>query len=334
MSAEQQYYEQILSMGHTPESALTYTRQHYPDFIPGEAESIPAPVSEPISQQAIPAQQPVMEAPVTATPAPVPAAVAPMNTGIPPNAYTPMNIPVPASGVTTPMMWAAIGCIVVALLLSVMGQFSHSWIVSNDTEGATFGLTSAQIDCSFSEGDTEFNISKQQAIDSCKVMAYQMYSEDMAEAAAENKTASDLDDVIIGDMTHVCKNVYDVGEIFAMGNETVLDELDENKDECLETPAAGSTGGMILWVGTLGALLGAVMLGAGAMGQNLPANAEKYGKWTGMAAGGLMLLAVLVWWVLLPDTDADTSAGMGVWMTVLGGLLGVAAGILAFLDQK
>ena len=30
----------------------------------------------------------------------------------------------------------------------------------------------------------------------------------------------------------------------------------------------------------------------------------------------------------------DTSAGMGVWMTVLGGVLGIVAGVLAFLDQK
>ena len=51
-------------------------------------------------------------------------------------------------------------------------------------------------------------------------------------------------------------------------------------------------------------------------------------------AGVLMLLAVLVWWLLLPDTDTDTSAGMGVWMTVLGGVLGVVAGVLAYFDQK
>jgi hypothetical protein len=44
--------------------------------------------------------------------------------------------------------------------------------------------------------------------------------------------------------------------------------------------------------------------------------------------------AVLLWWLLLPDTETDTSAGMGVWMSVLGGVLGVVAGVLAFLDQK
>jgi hypothetical protein len=48
----------------------------------------------------------------------------------------------------------------------------------------------------------------------------------------------------------------------------------------------------------------------------------------------LMLLAVIVWWVLLPETDSDTSAGMGVWMTVLGGLLAIGAGVITLLEEK
>ena len=43
---------------------------------------------------------------------------------------------------------------------------------------------------------------------------------------------------------------------------------------------------------------------------------------------------VLVWWLLLPDTDTDTSAGMGVWMTLLGGVLAIVAGVLVFMDQE
>ena len=119
-----------------------------------------------------------------------------------------------------------------------------------------------------------------------------------------------------------------------MGNETALRDLAESRDTCLKTPAAGSTGGLILWLGSVGALLGTLMLSAGSIGSSLPAQAEKHGKWAGMAAGALMLLAVLVWWLLLPDTDTDTSAGMGVWMTVLGGVLAIVAGVLAFVDQK
>ena len=337
MSAAQDYYNQVLGMGHTPENALAYTRQHYPDFIPGVAAPVAAPVMTPVSQQAVPAVQPVAQpavaaAPVAAAPvAAAPAVGAPMGAQA---AYAPMAAtPLPAGG-TTPMMWAAVGCIVFALLLSMAGQFSHSWIVDNENEGGSFGLTTVRVDCSVAEGDSSLNVSKEAAVEQCKVSAYTFYAEDMEAASAENLTADDINDVIVGDIEDVCDNTYTFASAFAMGNETALRDLAESRDTCLETPAAGSTGGLILWLGSVGALLGTLMLSAGSIGSTLPAQAEKHGKWAGMAAGVLMLLAVLVWWLLLPDTDTDTSAGMGVWMTVLGGVLAIVAGVLAFMDQK
>ena len=335
MSAAQDYYEQVLGMGHSPENALAYTRQHYPDFVPGVAAPVAAPVVAPVSQQPVPAAQPVAQpaiAPAPAVAAPVAPVAAPA--AVAPSVYAPMaGTPLPASG-TTPMMWAAVGCIVFALLLSMAGQFSHSWIVDNENEGGSFGLTTVRVDCNMAEGDSSVGVSKEAAVDQCKVTAYTFYAEDMEAAAAENNTADDIDDVIVGDIEDVCENTYKLGAAFATGNETLMADLAESRDTCLETPAAGSTGGLILWLGSIGALLGTVMLASGSIGRSLPANAEKHGKWAGMAAGVLMLLAVLVWWLLLPDTDTDTSAGMGVWMTVLGGVLGVVAGVLAFLDQK
>ena len=335
MSAAQDYYEQVLGMGHSPENALAYTRQHYPDFVPGVAAPVAAPVVAPVSQQPVPAAQPVAQpaiAPAPAVAAPVAPVAAPA--AVAPSVYAPMAAtPLPAGG-TTPMMWAAVGCIVFALLLSMAGQFSHSWIVDNENEGGSFGLTTVRVDCNMAEGDPSVGVSKEAAVDQCKVTAYTFYAEDMEAAAAENNTADDIDDVIVGDIEDVCENTYKLGAAFATGNETLMADLAESRDTCLETPAAGSTGGLILWSGSIGALLGTVMLASGSIGRSLPANAEKHGKWAGMAAGVLMLLAVLVWWLLLPDTDTDTSAGMGVWMTVLGGVLGVVAGVLAFLDQK
>ena len=335
MSAAQDYYEQVLGMGHSPENALAYTRQHYPDFVPGVAAPVAAPVVAPVSQQPVPAAQPVAQpaiAPAPAVAAPVAPVAAPA--AVAPSVYAPMaGTPLPAGG-TTPMMWAAVGCIVFALLLSMAGQFSHSWIVDNENEGGSFGLTTVRVDCNMAEGDSSVGVSKEAAVDQCKVTAYTFYAEDMEAAAAENNTADDIDDVIVGDIEDVCENTYKLGAAFATGNETLMADLAESRDTCLETPAAGSTGGLILWLGSIGALLGTVMLASGSIGRSLPANAEKHGKWAGMAAGVLMLLAVLVWWLLLPDTDTDTSAGMGVWMTVLGGVLGVVAGVLAFLDQK
>ena len=335
MSAAQDYYEQVLGMGHSPENALAYTRQHYPDFVPGVAAPVAAPVVAPVSQQPVPAAQPVAQpaiAPAPAVAAPVAPVAAPA--AVAPSVYAPMAAtPLPAGG-TTPMMWAAVGCIVFALLLSMAGQFSHSWIVDNENEGGSFGLTTVRVDCNMAEGDPSVGVSKEAAVDQCKVTAYTFYAEDMEAASAENLTADDIDDVIVGDIEDVCENTYKLGAAFATGNETLMADLAESRDTCLETPAAGSTGGLILWLGSIGALLGTVMLASGSIGRSLPANAEKHGKWAGMAAGVLMLLAVLVWWLLLPDTDTDTSAGMGVWMTVLGGVLGVVAGVLAFLDQK
>ena len=337
MSAAQDYYDQVLGMGHSPENALAYTRQHYPDFVPGVAPPVAAPVVAPVSQQAVPAVQPVAQpaiaaAPVAAAPmAAAPAVGAPVGAQA---AYAPMAAtPLPAGG-TTPMMWAAVGCIVFALMLSMAGQFSHSWIVDNENEGSSFGLTTVRVDCSMAEGDSSVGVSKEVAVDQCKVTAYTFYAEDMEAAAAENNSADDIDDVIVGDIEDVCENTYKVAAAFATGNETLMADLAESRDTCLETPAAGSTGGLVLWLGSVGALLGTLMLSAGSIGRSLPAEAEKHGKWAGMAAGVLMLLAVLVWWLLLPDTDTDTSAGMGVWMTVLGGVLAIVAGVLAFMDQK
>jgi len=337
MSAAQDYYNQVLGMGHSPENALAYTRQHYPDFVPGVAAPVAAPVVAPVSQQAVPAVQPVAQPAIAAAPvAAAPVAAAPA-VGAPVGAqaaYAPMAAtPLPAGG-TTPMMWAAVGCIVFALMLSLAGQFSHSWIVDNENEGGSFGLTTLRVDCSMAEGDLSLNVTKEVAVDQCKETAYTFYAEDMEAATAENLAADDIGDVIVGDIEDVCENTYKVGAAFAAGNETLMAALAESRDTCLETPAAGSTGGLILWLGSIGALLGTVMLSAGSIGRSLPAQAETHGKWAGMAAGVLMLLAVLVWWLLLPDTDTDTSAGMGVWMTVLGGVLAVVAGVLAFVDQK
>ena len=338
MSAAQDYYEQVLGMGHSPENALAYTRQHYPNFVPGTADALAAPVMTPVSQQAVPAVQPVAQPVIAAAPAmaaPV-AAVAPIEApgALQPNAYAPMAAtPLPTGG-TTPMMWGAVGCIVFALLLSMAGQFSHAWIVNNeeDSGGLTAGLTTIRADCS--EANPVDGFSKQEVVDQCKASSPILFSEDMEAAIAENKTVDQIGNVHVGDYEDYCNNMYAYISPMAMGDQDALSNLSEVRDTCLETPAAGSTGGMVLWLGSIGALLGMVMLSAGAIGRTLPAEAEKHGKWAGMAAGVLMLLAVLVWWLLLPDTDADTSAGMGVWMTVMGGVLAVVAGVLAYFDQK
>ena len=140
MSAAQDYYNQVLGMGHSPENALAYTRQHYPDFVPGVAKAVAAPVATPVAQEAVPVPQPVAQTAIEATPA----AAAPMASVAAPaavaaNAYAPMaGTPLPANG-TTPMMWGAVGCIVFALLLSMAGMggvtLAVKWLLLDDRAG-------------------------------------------------------------------------------------------------------------------------------------------------------------------------------------------------------
>ena len=322
MSAAQDYYEQVLGMGHTPENALAHTRQHYPDFIPGVAEAVAPPVMTPVSQQAVPVAQNVAlpgvaAAPAVAAPAaPVAPVAAPAATA--PNAYAPLaTTPLPGGG-TTPMMWAAVGCIVFALLLSMAGQFSHAWVTFDNQEGVSTGLTTIKRDCSFDED-----------IEECKQSTYRMYSENWMETSYP-KDGEGVGDVITGEYEDYCNNLFTMQTENGWSRENAEDA----RDTCLEAPGAGGMASLILWLGTIGALLGTVMLSAGAIGRSLPAEAERHGKWAAMAAGALALLAVLAWSQLMPESVTETSLGMGVWMTVLGGVLGLVAGVLAYMDQK
>ena len=60
-SAARGYYNQVLSVGHTAENALAYTRQHHPYFVPSVAEAVAAPVMNPVSLQPVPVAQPVAQ---------------------------------------------------------------------------------------------------------------------------------------------------------------------------------------------------------------------------------------------------------------------------------
>jgi len=319
MSAAQDYYDQVVAMGHSAENALAHTRQHYPDFVPGVADSIAAPVLTPVSQEAVPVPQPMAQTAIEAAPAvasPVASVAAPV--AVAPSAYTPVTpTPLPAGG-TTPMMWAAVGCIVFALMLSIAGQYSHAWINDDSSNGLSTGLTTITKDCSFSDD-----------VEECKQSKYRLYSEDWM-STSYPKDGEGVGDIITGDHEDYCNNLFTM----RTENGWSREGADEARNSCLEVPDAGAKASLVLWLGSVCALLGTVMLSAGSIGRTLPAEVEKHGKWVSIAAGALILVAVVAWWVLMPEIDENTSAGTGVWMTVLAGVLGVVAGVLVFLDKK
>ena len=353
MSAAQAYYDQVLSMGHSHENALAHTRQHYPDFVPGIAEAVAAPVMTPVSQQAIPAAQNValpgtIGAPAVA--APVAPVAAPAATAA--NAYAPLaSTPLPEGG-TTPMMWGAVACIVLSVMLSTLGQFSHHWLDKED--GMSQGLTTLRYDCSTYEYRliitleqyNEVSGSQEQLTDEewkeyqinlCKENNYLLLAEDMEAALAENKSGDELHNVIVGDMDDYCNNLWSPDNASLLVDEEGAEILRKN---CLEDHTDGETASSVLWAASGCALLGTIMLGAALFGRNLPRGTERHGKWMSGVAGLLMLTAVIAWWFLISNSQPHQLKtnfmrfGSGVWMTVLAGVLGVVAGVLAYLDQK
>ena len=110
-----------------------------------------------------------------------------------------------------------------------------------------------------------------------------------------------------------------------------LDELKEDRDEACSTATAGTMGSMGMWVGVVCALVAALILilpmaGIDAM-DSMPDIAKTIVTW---AAGGMMLIGILLWWILLPDTDTDTGLGMTGWFGIIAAVLGLGA---AAMDQ-
>jgi hypothetical protein len=141
-----------------------------------------------------------------------------------------------------------------------------------------------------------------------------------------------------------CEGIKDViglgapGEISCDGKElTIIFETatfcepaegQEMTEECVDLLSANTKGSMGMWAGASCALIAMLMLvlpmvGIGAL-DHLPNVAKTVLSW---GAGGLMLLGVLMWFMMLPD--GDMSASTGVYMAVFASLLGLGS---AFMD--
>ncbi|HIF04702.1 MAG TPA: hypothetical protein EYQ80_04720 [Candidatus Poseidoniales archaeon] len=117
------------------------------------------------------------------------------------------------------------------------------------------------------------------------------------------------------------------GDAFAMSYSDLCDDTED--DDTCDAASAGTAGSITLWI-AVAAGLGATILiifnvfGIGA----LPVDTQKLGMIAGIAAGALAGIAVLVWYLMLPDTD-DMTLGLNVWLTITGAVTGIVAGVLA-----
>ena len=311
MTDAQSYYDGLISQGYTPDQAVSYTQQYYPEF-----QATPVQPAAPIAPAAIP---------------------------IPATMETPQPMVSTSSdeGGIDIMAIAAVVCIALALILSAVGQFNGSWLSSDADEtgmSTSSGLSTLTIDCSEIENQTNQQVCIQQAVI--------LLSEGMTNASiVETTEKHDGKSSITGATSDFCQNRYDLTmaaivageELAALAglNQTPTEEranATSDKTECEGGDSAGSTGGIVLWLGTIVALAALVFSILGMIGVNLPGGIESHGKWVSLASGVLMVLAVLVWYLMLPSSEGSTmGASTGVFITVFAAVLAIVSGVLGIV---
>ena len=360
MTDGQAYYDRLIAQGYPAEQALGYTQQYYPGFAPASAAPapMPAPASMPaqpaVQPQVIPQPQPIvqpmtqtipiaqpmtqtipMPQPMTQTipmPQPMlsaaPVGMAPM--GMAPMAMAPLGEKKPI------MAWAAVGCLAVALLLAISVQFTNSWLVyPEEGVGVSWGLNSASVDCEDS--------SDEQPCEYPYLMFRDGYDEGIDKEDGEYLYEFPEEDSISGSTKILCDNIAKS----LLQNEAFWDEdgyprpeiqaaAEDAKQECLDLNSAGNTGGLVIWLGALGALAGTLMLVMNQIGKALPSNAERYGKLTSWVSGGLIILGAIIWMIMKPTDSGldDYNTGFSFYLAMIAGILAITAGVLDMLDKR
>ena len=269
----------------------------------------------------------------------------------------PPNQPEVNAGSAPVKAYAAVALLLIGALLSATAQFNHDWIAINEIEdenplGLSAGLTTIRADCA--EARAYNGNSQANATEQCKAMAYVWFADDMAAAAAENRSADDLDDVFVSSHENYCNNIEmswnNNGPIGSSYDEFGLLEfalisssiICRNVGYYADPPASKeglptldeSKTGVILVLGSVVALLGSGLLATAAAGRELPGNIEREGKWVSFAAMVVIITAVLVFAVDANSHLFGTKIGTGQTMALLSGVLSMCATVLSFLDKK
>lgn len=354
MSGAQEYYDGLIAQGYTPEQATGFTQQHFPGFSPAAPQVAPMDQFQ-VDQSQVQAvaqqhgvdpnqlaqtarhfdanqdgvlQQSELQATAqqmvsTAVPAAPQAVAAPMTAPMAaPMAAPPMGQPMaaPMGGMmpapqmamqpsgNSPLGYVAVACIVITLVMSTWGVLGGTWVVPDDDEDMD-GIKEAHTDLS----DFVFIFDMEDGI------GYDGTCDDLFDEDDFDK--SDFEDEVGGEVSCVGD---DMKIVISLSD--VCDEEDD-EDTC-DAATAGLTATIILWVAvavTLGATLLIVfnVFNIGA----LPINTQKFGMIAGISAGALVAIGVILWMIMMPDMD-DSAYGLNVWLTLVGAVTGIVAGIL------
>jgi len=209
------------------------------------------------------------------------------------------------------------GLIGLCLLLGLVGQFGDSWLVEETEDGGvktekSTGLREMHIDMICVKGNT----SAEAACD---------FSDMMYSAAANESDYIEYDDGVTsieldGAYDECIKDMENAGKTH--------DDACEALDEVV---SAGMWGGVILWMASLACLAVILLFILPKFEVDVSVLPKQVASQMTWAAGALTGVAVLVWYLLLPD-GGDAEAGMSMFLVIAGGVVGlVAAGMETFV---
>ena len=246
-------------------------------------------------------------------------------TGMAPMAMAPIGEKKPI------MAWAAVSCIILALVLTCVGQFGNSWLVQDEDSVETgdarisMGLSDIVADCT----------NTQTSEDSCIAYYYTLFAEDMNKADQEVLDGQGpTEPKVKGEIENYCENIYSITISFAGDDTELRSDAGEFRENCLSNDSAGSLTGTFLWLGIFGALVSAVMLTMATIGKELPGHMQNYGRISSWVSGGVILLGAIIWTLMKYNFDDNFATGSSFYIVIFAGILAVGAGVLDLLDKR
>ena len=108
----------------------------------------------------------------------------------------------------------------------------------------------------------------------------------------------------------------------------------QDEGECVDIGDAGTTGLIFLSIAVVVAIGSLVLIGLNSFG----VYQSKFGMISAFVSGGLTIIGIIIWLIMFPDWDEfydhDLGAGFSFYLAMIGGLLGIAVGILEIFAGK
>lgn len=215
------------------------------------------------------------------------------------------------------------GMMALSLVLGILGVLGNAWLdadpdAEDDMEG--FSMSSGLNNVVITYDLTKFMAGN--AKGECDAMLEMQDDDDGMEAECED------DNTFVGTMSlsEMCdeaeSDLADAKDAGIEGDD--LDDAQESVDDICATASAGTMGTIGMWAGIVCALVATLMLvlpmaGVDAM-DAIPDMGKMIVTW---GAGGLMLLGMLLWYLMLPD--GDSSIGLHLWLAGAAMAIGLGA---------